>query len=329
MIGSVSVDRQERWSGGDRFGHLSLDAMDGTDPDLELACGGVDAGALRQFPTDAIGLGRVEGWTAALLGAAGKTSHDPLPEDAAFELGKNAQHREHRAARWCRRVEALGMEIQVDTTVVDLAKEAHEMLERSSQTINRPTCDEVDFPARNHLHETIISRTLIPTLCPADSFVGQFDDDVPAQTIRHSHEFAALVIHRLGIGRDPKIESDAFHAGRFSHLENGLKHFKYFDISKILWHAAIDVWRYLMDDLHGLRVGDLVVREIDNRGRVERHIGEVLSIRARIQYLDVGHDWREWWDVTTASLHPFRPLSMPGYRLCRAEVTQIDRLRLR
>ncbi|MEG8223616.1 hypothetical protein OSJ57_23890 [Sphingomonas sp. HH69] len=84
-----------------------------------------------------------------------------------------------------------------------------------------------------------------------------------------------------------------------------------------------------MDDLHGLRAGDLVVREIDNRGRVERHIGEVLSIRARIQYLDVGHDWREWWDVTTASLHPFRPLSMPGYRLCRAEVTQIDRLRLR
>lgn len=82
-------------------------------------------------------------------------------------------------------------------------------------------------------------------------------------------------------------------------------------------------------DLHDLRVGDLVIREMDNRGQVERHIGEVLSIRARIQYLDVGYDWREWWDVTTASLHPFRPLSKPGYRLRKAEIDQIDRLRLR
>lgn len=84
-----------------------------------------------------------------------------------------------------------------------------------------------------------------------------------------------------------------------------------------------------MDDLHGLRVGDLVIREMDHRGRVERHIGEVLSIRARIQYIGVSYDWREWWDVTTASIYPFRPLSMPGYRLRKAEVDQIDRLRLR
>jgi len=84
-----------------------------------------------------------------------------------------------------------------------------------------------------------------------------------------------------------------------------------------------------LNDLHSLRVGDLVLREMDCQHGVERHVGEVLSIRARIQYVDVGYQWREWWDVTTASLHPFRPLSKPSYRLHRAEIDQIDRLRLR
>jgi hypothetical protein len=125
------------------------------------------------------------------------------------------------------------MKIQVNAPIVDLAKEAHEMLERPAQPINGPASDEVDLAARDHLHETIISGTLIPTLCAADAFVSEFDRDMPTQTIRHSHEFAALVFDRLGVGRDPQIESDAFHAGRFSHLENGLKHFKYFDISLV------------------------------------------------------------------------------------------------
>ena len=207
--------------------------MDGADPDLELAGGGVDAGPAREFPPDLVSLDRIERWAAALLGAAGETSHDPLPEDRPLKLREHGQHAEHCPACRGRGVETLRVEIQIHLPVIDLAKEAYEMLERSAQTIDGPAGDKVDLSPGDHLHETIISGTLIPTLRSRDSFVGQLGNDGPAQTIRNGHEFPALVIHRLGIGRDPKIESDAFHGGRFSHLENRLKHFKYFDISLI------------------------------------------------------------------------------------------------
>lgn len=93
---------------------------------------------------------------------------------------------------------------------------------------------------------------------------------------------------------------------------------KDFIIFSILIFSMLLVEGLMEHALHDLRVGDLVTREMDNRGQTERHIGEVLSIRTRIQYLNVGYDWRECWDVTTASLHPFRPLSMPQYRLRKA-----------
>ena len=56
-------------------------------------------------------------------------------------------------------------------------------------------------------------------------------------------------------------------------------------------------------DLHDLRLGDYVIREDAPEGRL---IGEVLHIRARVQYLNVDYPYREWVDISTATTYPYR-----------------------
>jgi hypothetical protein len=56
-------------------------------------------------------------------------------------------------------------------------------------------------------------------------------------------------------------------------------------------------------DLHDLHLGDYVIKEDPLDGRL---IGEVLHIRARVQYLTVGYPCRDWVDISTATTHPYR-----------------------
>ena len=51
-------------------------------------------------------------------------------------------------------------------------------------------------------------------------------------------------------------------------------------------------------DLYDLRLGDYVIREDQSEGR---WIGEVLHIRARVQYLNAGFPCRDWVDISTAT----------------------------
>ena len=72
-------------------------------------------------------------------------------------------------------------------------------------------------------------------------------------------------------------------------------------------------------DMHDLRVGDLVLRELDlGGGQMSRHLGEVASIRARIHYLDVGYDYREWWDFRAGCPQPLIARDGVRLRLTRA-----------
>lgn len=56
-------------------------------------------------------------------------------------------------------------------------------------------------------------------------------------------------------------------------------------------------------DLYDLRFGDYVIREDRSEGR---WIGEVLHIRARVQYLNAGFPVRDWVDISTATAYPYR-----------------------
>ena len=88
------------------------------------------------------------------------------------------------------------------------------------------------------------------------------------------------------------------------------------------------VWQGM--DLYHLRVGDLVIREIDSDARTKQHIGEVISVRARVRYFHPEQDWREWWDVHYGTQYPYGPWREDRHcRLIRAEVDQLDRLGLR
>jgi len=84
-----------------------------------------------------------------------------------------------------------------------------------------------------------------------------------------------------------------------------------------------------MGDLHDLRMGDIVIREMDGDDGVERHVGEVVLIRARIRHLDVDYRWAEWWNVSTGLLANFPPEAAAGYRLRRASADEIESLGLR
>lgn len=79
-------------------------------------------------------------------------------------------------------------------------------------------------------------------------------------------------------------------------------------------------------DISDLRRGDLVVREMTEAGRFERNIGEVVHIRARISYLDSDFPWKEWWDISTGTLHPFSPAMSKPYELRRATIEEIAKL---
>lgn len=61
-------------------------------------------------------------------------------------------------------------------------------------------------------------------------------------------------------------------------------------------------------DLYDLRLGDYVIREDQSEGR---WIGEVLHIRARVQYLNAGFPCRDWVDISTATTYPYR-IDDPG-----------------
>lgn len=56
-------------------------------------------------------------------------------------------------------------------------------------------------------------------------------------------------------------------------------------------------------DLYDLRLGDYVIREDQSEGR---WIGEVLHIRARIEYLNAGFRCRDWVDISTGTAYPYR-----------------------
>src|SRR5450631_3266898 len=57
---------------------------------------------------------------------------DPFSDDAAFELGKHAEHLEHRLARGSRRVEPLLMQEQIDALVMKSLQDAEQIRQRSA-----------------------------------------------------------------------------------------------------------------------------------------------------------------------------------------------------
>jgi hypothetical protein len=115
---------------------LAGDTQDGPHANSEVASDPADAGALGAGRDDRRHLVRVailQPPPAELgpfgLGSA-QTGHDALTDHRALELSKYPQHLKHGPAGWCRRIEALLMQEQVDALGVQFAEEVEQVDQR-------------------------------------------------------------------------------------------------------------------------------------------------------------------------------------------------------
>ena len=69
----------------------------------------------------------------------GDAGADSLLHDRSLELGEHAHHLKQRLA--CRRgcIEALLVQVQINALAVQLAEQPDEILQRSAETIHRPS----------------------------------------------------------------------------------------------------------------------------------------------------------------------------------------------
>ena len=94
-------------------------------------------------------------------------------------------------------------------------------------SLRKPTRFWRDRPRRSTLHAITISisrrvimvisvlkaGTLVATFAARYAFICQRRDDDPAQTVGNSFEFETLVLDRLAVSRDTKVNGDAFGHG--------------------------------------------------------------------------------------------------------------------
>jgi hypothetical protein len=104
--------------------------MNRSGADLERLRCFEDARASRQLRPDALDNIRAH-WTTkplALASCPREASLDALDDHRALELGKDAEHLEHRLARWRAGIETLLMQVKVDALRVQFTEERHQIL---------------------------------------------------------------------------------------------------------------------------------------------------------------------------------------------------------
>jgi len=137
---------------------------------------------------------------------------DALDNHGPLELGKHAHHLKHSFASWCRRVDPLLVQVQIDALAVEFTEEPDEILQRSAKAIDRPGRDEVKLAASNALAQAIKGGSLVATLAATDPFVCKRNDDLPPVPFGGHLEFTLLVLDCLFGRGDPQVYGDALHA---------------------------------------------------------------------------------------------------------------------
>lgn len=117
----------------------------------------------------------------ALRSGSLKACTDTLLDHRPLELGEHPAHLEHRLAggRGC--VNALLMQVQVDTLDVDVPQEADQVLKRAPETIHRPRHDQVELAADSVLEHRVEGGPLVPPLGAADPVVDVRVNHLPTR----------------------------------------------------------------------------------------------------------------------------------------------------
>ena len=85
------------------------------------------------------------GLATALLGRSPEPGGDAFTDDGALDVGEDAEHAEHGPPAGCGGVEALLVQVEVHALGANVAEEAYEVWERSSDPIDGPRRHEVYF----------------------------------------------------------------------------------------------------------------------------------------------------------------------------------------
>src|SRR5689334_9632313 len=145
-----------------------------------------------------------------------QTCPNPLRDHRPLELSEYPAHLKQHASARRRSVHALLVQEEIDLQVSQLVEEANEVLERAPKAVNAPGHHHIELAPSGILVELVEGRTFVPSPCAGDTRVFVDSDDLPARSLRHLFQFAALVLGRLLSGTYPQVQGRPFGHGNCS-----------------------------------------------------------------------------------------------------------------
>jgi hypothetical protein len=133
----------------------------------------------------------------------------PFYDHCPFEIAEDRKHAEQRSTGGRAGIEALLMQIEFATARLELGKEANEVLKRSTEPVDGPSRDHIDFAPCDCAAQSVEARSLFATFGAADAFVAVCGDNVPTMALCGFEQFALLVGDGLLASRDPQIETNS------------------------------------------------------------------------------------------------------------------------
>jgi hypothetical protein len=143
----------------------------------------------------------------ALAAGTGETGMDALLDDRSLELSEHTEHLKQGAAGRSCGIDALYMQIEIDTAGVNFAEERHEVLKRTAQPVNGPGEEHIELAARGVLEQAVELGTFVAAFGPAHAVVDILVDDLPALTRSNLAQCLDLVLGSLAVaGRHARVE---------------------------------------------------------------------------------------------------------------------------
>src|SRR5262249_1007855 len=126
-------------------------------------------------------------------------------------FAEDAEHLEQSLAGRRAGVVALLVQIEVDLFGMHLAEERDQVLQRSTEPVDRPGRNDIELAARHALGEAIEAGALSAPLRSADAAVDELGDNAPPMPDGSLLEREALVVDGLTVRAHAEVKSNCPH----------------------------------------------------------------------------------------------------------------------
>ena len=109
---------------------------------------------------------------------------DACLEHAALELSEGPTHLQHELACWRRGVDALLIEVQINTAGLQALDRMQQIHEAAAQPVDRPSHHHVEPSPLRPLQHLVEPRPILSLLGLADPSIVERLDDLPASRLR-------------------------------------------------------------------------------------------------------------------------------------------------